>query len=172
MGVLLWLALTCALVHLAYSYSTVQCVSSGGEGAGRSRRGGDCTLLLSAKREKIMTAVADDASGGVSIAAGVMGRPASAGAATATVAAEVVKKPRKRKVPPTFNVTAICDDISYLITAATPATPTVSPSASSSSSSVSFVVYGEPVPLSRHMMAKGHMYNPSATAQVLPKPPP
>lgn len=31
--------------------------------------------------------------------------------------------------------------------------------------STSFTVHGEPVPLSRHMISRGRMYNPSATAQ-------
>ncbi len=32
---------------------------------------------------------------------------------------------------------------------------------------LSFTVYGEPIPLSRHMVARGRMYNPSAKAQKL-----
>jgi len=32
---------------------------------------------------------------------------------------------------------------------------------------LSFTVYGEPIPLSRHMVARGRMYNPSAKAQNL-----
>lgn len=43
--------------------------------------------------------------------------------------------------------------------------PTVSTTTTNPSSPLVLTVYGEPTPLSRHMVSRGHMYNPSAGLQ-------